>query len=140
MTRIPQKLYEEVRARAEDKCEYCYAPVGITLSIQIDHIEPVSEGGVTTAENLCLSCNLCNGHKATATEALDPETQEIVSLFNPRRDHWSDHFTWSDNYSTIIGTTAIGRATVKRLRMNRSSTVGARRHWIAAGWYPPRID
>lgn len=38
----------------------------------------------------------------------------------------------------MLGLTAIGRATISRLRLNRADAVDARRHWVEAGWHPPR--
>ena len=48
--------------------------------MQIDHIDP-SDGDET--DNLALACWNCNNHKRQATEAIDPETNELVSLFHP---------------------------------------------------------
>ena len=137
MARIPLRLREAIWARASGCCEYCQAPGEITLSHEIDHILPESAGGETTLDNLCLSCAPCNRHKHAVYEAKDPETDSIVSLFNPRLEAWVEHFTRSDDYSLIVGKTATGRATVARVKMNRADAVTARLHWIAVGWYPP---
>ena len=37
----------------------------------------------------------------------------------------------------VIGLTAVGRATIVRLRMNRDVVVKSRRRWVVAGWHPP---
>jgi hypothetical protein len=60
-----------------------------------------------------------------------------VLLFNPRTQHWYEHFRWSEDGAYIIGLTAIGRATVETLKMNSAYIVPARRHWVEAGWHPP---
>ena len=60
-----------------------------------EHIQPVSKGGETTFENVCLACRSCNEFKGDATEAIDPLTGETMFLFNPRTQKWSEHFAWS---------------------------------------------
>ena len=41
---------------------------------------------------------------------------------------------------SIIGLTAIGRATVETLKTNNVFIVPARRHWVEAGWHPPQAE
>jgi hypothetical protein len=60
-------------------------------------------------ENLALACFDCNRQKGPNISSVDPDTQEVVQLFNPRRDAWSDHF--SLNGARIVGVTPAGRAT-----------------------------
>ena len=69
---------------------------------------------------------------------IDPETGETVLLYNPRIQIWQEHFVWSEDSLILIGLSAIGRATVKRLNMNKERLVKARRRWVAAGWHPPK--
>jgi hypothetical protein len=64
-------------------------------------------------------------------------TGEIVRLFNFRSQVWTDHFRWTDSGERILGLTAIGRATVVALHLNRPVLVTARQLWIQAGWHPP---
>jgi hypothetical protein len=82
-------------------------------------------------------CELCNQYKWTQTEDLDPQSAEIVSLFNPRQQQWQEHFTWSPEGTEIIGLTACGRATVGALRFNNSLAVTMHKNWVKAGWHPP---
>ena len=49
---------------------------------------------------------------------LDPETQVIVPIFNPRQQKQLEHFIWLDRGVIIEGTTPIGRATCIRLDLN----------------------
>jgi hypothetical protein len=75
---------------------------------------------------------------ATAiTQTDDPLTGEVVSLFNPRTQQWSEHFTWSFDARKVEGLTAIGRVTVIALRMNNPVIVAARYRWAISGWHPP---
>jgi hypothetical protein len=109
----------------------------IILELEVDHIQPESRGGHTVESNLCLACAGCNGFKGDAEEAVDPQTKQIVSLFNPRTEIWDSHFEWSPDGTRLIGRTAIGRATIERLRINRELVVEARKRWVKAGWHPP---
>lgn len=88
-------------------------------------------------DNLALSCLGCNSHKYTKTHAHDPETGRRVPLFHPRRQKWSRHFAWSDDFTHIIGRTATGRATVEALQLNRPELVNLRRILHGAGEHPP---
>jgi hypothetical protein len=112
------------------RCAYCQLPETLTITaFEIDHIIPVSAGGATTLENLCLTCPACNRFKAARQTAVDPETARVFPLFHPRRDAWSAHFAWSSDRQRILGITPIGRATVEALRMNRPQRVNLRRIW-----------
>ena len=119
---------QRVSARAGDRCEYCKYPASLTSgAFQVDHIIPISSGGADDLSNVCWACGSCNNHKNTAITNTDPQTSDIVPLFNPRRDLWSDHFAWDTADDTrMIGRTAIGRATVERLRLNHDGVVNLR--------------
>ena len=119
-------------------CEYCrsrrdYSPDPFS----VEHIQPRIRAGTGEPDNLALSCHGCNGHKHAKTEALDPVVRERVPLFHPRRQHWRDHFEWSDDFTLIVGLTGTGRATVEALQMNRPGVVNLRRLLHAAGLHPP---
>lgn len=101
-----------------------------------DHIQPISKGGETIFENVCLACRSCNEFKGNSTDAVDPMTGETMPLFNPRIQEWTQHFVWSPDGTMVEGITTIGRATVVRLRMNNPVIVVARRRWVISGWHP----
>lgn len=108
-----------VRERAAFRCEYCHADERWQfIRFTLDHIIPQSAAGNDDPANLALACRNCNERRGDRTETIDPQTQAIVSLFNPRLDHWNEHFTWSSDGLRLIGTTAIGRATIERLDIN----------------------
>jgi len=94
-------------------------------------------GGQTTEDNLCLACIACNGHKQVRIQAPDPVSGEQVPLFNPRRQQWSDHFSWSSDGRQVRGRTAIGRATVAALDLNNPLITGARALWAGLAIHPP---
>lgn len=136
---IPPELRRQVVERANNSCEYCrypgkYAP----QTPPVDHVIPQDAGGETTLENLALSCQGCNGHKATKTTALDPVTEQMVPLFHPRQQRWEEHFAWSEDYLQITGLTPTGRATVEALQLNREGLMNLRRVLYAVGEHPPQ--
>lgn len=126
-TRISNKLREQIIARANGCCEFCRAQLRYSPnSFHVEHHIPICLGGSSNDENLTLACPQCNLHKAAKTAAIDPVTEEVVLIFNPRQMRWDDHFIWSDETTYMIGTTAIGRATVALLQTNRENLVSLR--------------
>ncbi len=104
---------------------------------EVDHIMPRARGGKTEAQNLCYSCPVCNNAKRAHIAAHDPQTGRYVRLFDPRRQSWRRHFHWSVDGGRLLGSTAIGRATVEALDMNRPRIVHIRLLWMALGLHPP---
>ena len=136
---ISPQLRQNIIEIAQNRCGYCLSHQRYTMSkLEIEHIFPKSLGGKDDEENLWLSCGLCNRYKRSQIEAFDEETQIFVKLFNPRTQNWSEYFAWSADGVEIIGLTAIGRATVKALKLNNEIAVEVRRNWIIAGWHPPQ--
>jgi MinD superfamily P-loop ATPase len=128
---IRQQVYE----RASACCEYCQTcEVNTGQTMHVDHIIPNDNDAL---DNLCLSCWNCNTSKHKAVDAIDLESGEIVPLFNPRVQKWYEHFEWLENGVLVHGLTAIGRATIERLKMNRTRIIIARQRWVKSGFHPP---
>jgi hypothetical protein len=141
MTELPEAIRQEVRQRAGNRCEYCLSHQNYVMGrLQIDHLIPIAKGGLDTADNLCLACELCNQYKWTKTEGVDPQSGETTPLYNPRLQRWIEHFAWSGDELEIMGLTACGRATVVALKLNNGLAVTVRRNWVQAGWHPPIIE
>jgi Zn ribbon nucleic-acid-binding protein len=137
---ISLDLRQRVFLRAGNRCEYCLAHQDHVFDIlEIDHIIPTAFGGTDDEGNLCASCGLCNRYKGAQHRGSDPQSGEIVDLFNPRGEGWYDHFAWEEQGVYIVGLTACGRATVQALQLNNAIAVTVRRHWVEAGWYPPTL-
>lgn len=133
-----QTLRQRIAEQARYRCGYCLTQEVVSgIPLTLEHITPKAKGGQDTEENLWLSCRLCNEAKGILTEALDPETESIVPLFNPRTQIWTEHFTWNENRTSIIGQTPTGRATVIALSLNSELRIRARAIWVEAGWHPP---
>ena len=135
---ISEQIRRQVEKEAQYRCGYCLTSRQFTAKrLHIEHIVPIAAGGKSDIENLWLACDLCNGYKGVQTQAIDPLTNDLAPLFNPRQQFWSDHFTWSEDGIYILGLTSIGRATTVALRLNNAFLVEARQWWIKAGWHPP---
>jgi len=115
---MDQALRSFVCHRAGDVCEYCRLPQSSSRFVRfhIEHIIARQHGGQSEEGNLALSCGYCNHHKGPNIAGLDPESGQLIPLFNPRRDGWSDHFAWND--TILVGLTPMGRATVELLAIN----------------------
>jgi hypothetical protein len=125
-------LREQVRRRANLVCEYCHFPQQFAeLPFQIDHVIPQQHGGPTKVANLALACFRCNTHKGTNLAGIDARSGRVTRLFNPRQDSWPEHFVWDG--PKLKGLTAIGRATIAVLRMNRPDLVLTRAALIEEG-------
>ena len=106
----------------------------------MDHVVPAVEGGRENLENLALACFHCNRRKSNNQTGNDPETSMMVSLFNPRLQRWSEHFTWSADGLLVIPQTATGRTTVALLQLNRERIVEIRRADVEVQRHPPEGD
>jgi hypothetical protein len=138
---IPADLRKKVIARAKDICEYCHTQQELSPStFRVDHIIPRSRRGRTTLANLALACEPCNSAKWKKMTGVDPPTKRRVRLFHPRRQKWSEHFTWNEDFTEVIGKTACGRATVETLNMNQERIVNLRMMWRQLKKHPPEEE
>ena len=138
---IRVELQRQIRDHFGDCCAYCRTAEFLTaMTFEIEHIVPLSVGGETVFENLCFACPTCNRYKGDRQAGIDPESGEGVGLFHPQNQVWADHFAWSEGGKVIGGLTAVGRATVLLLQMNRPALVRARAMWIKLGEHPPALD
>lgn len=136
---------QTVKERAGFRCEYCHI---VGWELQVDHIVPLSprrdtptkgarrdlvaSSDLDALDNLAAACAHCNRLKGNFTHARDPVSGFTVRLFHPRRDSWEDHFGWSDDFQRMLPVSAIGGATIARLRMNAAVVQGQRRLLHAA--------
>jgi len=128
------QIRAQVRLRANDRCEYSHMPqAGTVLPHEVDHIRSQKHGGVSTLENLCWACAWCNVFKGTDIAAYPPGSNEIMRLFNPRTDSWSDHLEW--HQAELRGNTEMGAATIVLLRINQPERVDHRRLLMQFGMW-----
>jgi 5-methylcytosine-specific restriction endonuclease McrA len=115
-----------VRERARDQCEYCqlHQEDSPLARLQIEHIRPRKHGGGDDLSNLALACVDCNLAKGPNLSGIDPETDQIVPLFDPRQQLWEEEFEWSG--IRLLGRTPAGRATIAVLNMNSEDQLALR--------------
>jgi hypothetical protein len=133
---MTRALEDQVRSRAANRCEYCQLPQAVhPWRLEIDHIIAAQHGGLTSEENLALCCPKCNRHKGPNLTGFDTDTHQVVLLFHPRQQRWSEHFSW--NQAVLAGATASGRATVAVLNINDPTRIAVRQTLIEEGVFPP---
>ena len=133
--RIPAALRAAVRERAGGGCEYCRMPeAGAFFAHEPDHVIATQHRGQTELANLALACLQCNRFKGPNIASVDPETNRIVPLFNPRTDSWSEHFRVEGG--RIIPLTPGARATAALLNFDDPDRQEARQKLVQAGRYP----
>jgi 5-methylcytosine-specific restriction endonuclease McrA len=132
---IPAKVRKQVIERANQECEYCRLHQDDSfLAFEIDHAVPREHGGGDELANLALACPHCNQHKRLRHDTFLDNYQDVVPLFNPRFDTWSDHFR--REAGEIIAKTRVGQATVKIFRFNEPDRLILRQLLAQAGRYP----
>ncbi|HRQ41463.1 MAG TPA: HNH endonuclease signature motif containing protein [Chloroflexota bacterium] len=133
-----RKLRPVLAVAANHRCGYCQTQEVVSgIPLTVEHLLPRAQGGKDEEENLWLSCRLCNEAKSGQTHVPDPQTDQIVSLFNPRTQQWSGHFAWSEDGTIIQGLTPNGRATIHALDLNSEFRVRSRALWVEIGKHPP---
>jgi HNH endonuclease len=138
---VTENERQTVIERASHRCEYCQSQMRYaTQRFSIEHIQPKAKGGTDDLENLALSCQGCNNHKFTRTEARDAATGLLAPIYHPRAQTWLTHFAWSDDFTLVIGLTPTGRASVDALQLNRDGVVNLRRALHALGEHPPAME
>ncbi len=115
---MTQSLRQFVRERAGGRCEYCHLPdfAAPGSDFHVEHVFAKQHGGTDDPDNRCWSCHRCNLHKGPNLSGRDPLTDNVVRLFDPRRQSWKRHFEWYG--AVLMGRTQTGRATVAVLDIN----------------------
>jgi HNH endonuclease len=138
MSKVGAKLRRQVARDANGCCEYCKSQECFAMqTFSLDHIIPRSRRGETIEGNLAWVCQGCNNHKYNKASTRDPLSGEIVGLFHPRQQRWTEHFAWNEDATLILGLSRVGRATVEALQLNRVGLVNLRRILSAVGEHPP---
>lgn len=114
---ISERIRRLVIARANSRCEYChFHQDDLFLSFEVEHIISLKHGGGSELDNLALSCQHCNQHKGTDLTTFLQSYDDIVPLFHPRQQVWSEHFELKQGI--ILPKSRTGEATVKLLSIN----------------------
>ena len=133
---MKRKTRALVWQRADGICEYCrlWQEHESFIRFQVEHIHPTKHGGSDALHNLALACYFCNSHKSSNLTGIDPKTNRIARLFNPRRQKWERHFRW--NETLIVGKTPVGRATIVVFGMNLPDRLALRETLRELGQWP----
>jgi hypothetical protein len=132
---VSAELRRLVQSRAGDICEYCLIHQQDTyLGCQVDHIISEKHGGATEENNLAYACVFCNRFKGSDIGSISQETKEFVSLYNPRKDSWTDHFHLQGARIEIL--TVTGEVTARLLGFNSIERILEREELIRSGKYP----
>lgn len=121
---IPASLRRAVIQRAQHRCEYCHKPSISFFVHEVDHIIAQKHGGETSLANLAYACFECNRYKGSDIASIDPKTNLVAPLFNPRSQQWPKHFRFDNG--KIFPLTPEGRVTVFLLRLNEEERVTER--------------
>ena len=131
----PEAVRNLVDSRASGRCEYCLlCQADAGLPHQIDHVISRKHGGTSHPDNLAFACYLCNRYKGSDIASIRPGTGELVRLFHPRQDRWTEHFRIAG--PVIEPLTDIGVVTAHVLRLNLPARVIERQLLQTLNRYP----
>ncbi len=132
---VSVKIRKAVFERAKNRCEYCLLPQSnATLGFHLEHIFPLSHGGTSDFDNLAWACSDCNQFKGTNVASIDFETGNLMALFNPRTQIWTEHFRLEG--AILSPLTAVARVTARILRLNDAERIEERQALLEAELYP----
>lgn len=122
MIRISEKLRQQIAENANFKCEYCLTPeFFLATTFHIDHIRSMKHGGKTLLQNLAYACPHCNQNKGSDIASYTDE-DELVRLFNPRKDVWDEYFEVIES-EIFFPLSSIGEVTISMLSFNQTERV-----------------
>jgi hypothetical protein len=132
---VSKTQHQRVAERANFRCEYCllHQEHGVKKH-ESDHIIPRKHGGNDELDNLAWACFQCNRYKGSEVAAYDPETGQLIALFNPRTQQWHEHFGVESG--AIMPLTAVARVTILVLQLNRPGRIMVRQVLAQQGAYP----
>lgn len=76
-------------------------------------------------------CYYCNSYKGPNLSGWLVETDEVVRLFHPRKDHWLDHFAWHG--ALLVPKTNMGQVKIDVLEMNHPDVLELRDWMLELG-------
>ena len=100
---IPQKVRFEVFKRDNFTCQYCGRSAPDVI-LEVDHINPVANGGDNDITNLITSCKDCNrgkgARKLTDKQEISKEKQKLDEI-NERRKQLEMMLKWREELAKI---------------------------------------
>lgn len=130
---ISAELRQTIADRANQLCEYCLiAEAHAFYGCEVDHIISLKHGGSSDLDNLAYACAVCNRAKGSDIGSISM-TGEFTRFFNPRTDHWTEHFRLDG--ATIQPLTPIGEVTTRIFGFNDTIRLHEREEMIRFGIY-----
>src|SRR5438105_3253306 len=84
---------DQKQERAQGRCEYCLIhEADMYYPHEPDHVVAEKHGGPASLGNLAWACFYCNRFKGSDLASIDPTSNKVVFLFNPREQRWNRHF------------------------------------------------
>ncbi|SOY56835.1 HNH endonuclease [Cupriavidus taiwanensis] len=132
---ISKKLRFEVFKRDSFKCQYC-GKCAPDVILEVDHIDPVANGGDNDVMNLITSCVDCNAGKSDrllSDDSVVAKQRQQLAELNERREQLEMMLKWRDGLKAIDETSlaaiqdAWGEA-VPGFHLNDSGLRQARTH------------
>ncbi|MFO7538178.1 MAG: HNH endonuclease [Chloroflexota bacterium] len=113
-----------VRQEYNFACGYCgVSETDVGSELEIDHFQPISQGGSDELENLIYACPACNRNKATYWPS--PDTPTHLNLLHPLTEHLHTHIRLLlDGH--LAGLTPRGWFHIEWLHLNRPQLVALR--------------
>src|SRR4030095_14227112 len=93
---MKQKLRFEVFKRDSFTCQYCGRSAPDVL-LEVDHIEPKSDGGEDSILNLITACRDCNGGKSAtplSDQSVLAKQKQQLDMLQERREQLDMMFEW----------------------------------------------
>lgn len=132
---VPAQIRRVVAERAGYACEYCRLRQDDSfIAFQIDHVISQKHGGGSELDNLAFACPHCNAHKGSDLTTFLDSYQDIIAIFNPRKQRWEDQFIGENGQ--IVAYSRTGLATVKLLQLNDPDRIIQRSLLQKAGCWP----
>lgn len=100
---ISKALRFEVFKRDSFKCQYCGRPAPEVV-LQIDHVEPVVEGGTNDILNLLTSCSDCNlgkGKRRLSENAAMQKQRDALEELQERREQLEMMVQWREGLQDL---------------------------------------
>lgn len=131
---LSKKIRFEVFKRDQFKCQYCGSSAPDVV-LQVDHINPVSNGGDNELLNLITSCEPCNnGKRARLIDdkgIIEKQRKMLEDLYN-RREQLSMILQWRDELKKFDDELLM--EVVSRVEDKVCSTVNDKGLSIIKGW------
>lgn len=122
---ISQEIRTTVRRAYHSCCGYCgVSELSVGGELEIDHFQPLTQGGIDSLDNLVYACTTCNRFKSDYWP--DNDAPDSLKLLHPGREDTGEHIVEAVN-GRMVGLTPRGWFHINWLHLNRPQLVELRR-------------